>query len=125
YALALWSRFGDELVQVDADAGLDAVGLYGGRGPDGTARLLVVNPTGTAFGATIVADPTPALADATADEVRADSLTSTAVTGTGSGAPSPDLAEPSPLLPVQDDGSVRHDFPAFSITLIRWGPRSP
>ncbi len=31
--------------------------LYGGRGADGTARLLVMNPTGTAFGATVAADP--------------------------------------------------------------------
>ena len=45
YAMALWSRFGDELVKVEAGPGLDAIGLYGGRSLDGSARLLVVNPS--------------------------------------------------------------------------------
>ena len=122
YALALWSRFGDELVHVDADGGLKRLGLYGGRGADGTARLLVVNPTGTAFGATIAADPVTQPSAVSADAVVADSLLSTTVTWNGSANPSIDLDEPQQALPVAANGETHHDFPAYSITLLRWQP---
>ena len=122
--MALWSRFGDKLVKVDADEGLESLGLYGGRGADGTARLLVVNPTGTPFGATIAADPVATSGEVRTDEVVADSLLAKTVTWNGSATPSIALDEPGRTEPLSANGEVHHDFPAFSITLLSWEPTS-
>jgi len=125
YAMALWSRFGDTLVNVDADAGLKDLGLYGGRKPDGSTQLVVINPSGTAFSATVSLDPVAHADDVvTADVVRAESLEATSVTWNGSATPSEDLTEPGEAVPIGAGGELRHDFPAYSITLLRWKPVS-
>ena len=124
YAMALWSRFGDELVGVDSDPGLNGLGLYGGRSPDGSTQLLVVNPSATGFGATIAVEPAAAPKVVTADVVVADSLLATSVSWNGSPTPSIDLSELSKRLPVTADGELRHDFPAYSITLLSWGAQA-
>ena len=124
YAMALWSRFGDELVQVEADAGLDGLGLYGGRSLDGSARLLVVNPSATGFGATIAVEP------AAAPEVVRPTWSSRtrcsrqASPGTGRRHQASTSLSQASVLPVTADGELRHDFPAYSITLLSWGAQT-
>jgi hypothetical protein len=116
--MAMWSRFGDELVNIDADDGLDGVGLYGGRSADGTTQLLVINPTAGAFGATIAVDP-PARGEVTADVMQAPSLDSTTVTWNGTSTPSTGLTESGRAIAVANS-EFRFDFAAYSITLFRW-----
>jgi hypothetical protein len=118
FAMAIWSRFGDEIVNVEADDGLDSVGLYGGRSADGTTQLLVINPTASAFGATIAVDPS-ARGEVTADVMQAPSLDSTTVTWNGSSTPSTGLTESSRTIPVANS-ELRFEFAAYSITLFRW-----
>ena len=118
--MAMWSRFGDELVNVDADDGLDSLGLYGGRSSaDGTTQLLVINPSANAFGATISVDP-PARGEVTADVMQAPSLNSTTVTWNGSSTPSIGLTDQVERSPSAASGELRYDFAAYSITLFRW-----
>jgi hypothetical protein len=127
YAMVLWSRFGDALVQTDKDDGVidDGLLLYGGRGPDGSARLLVVNPSSGPVSSTISVQPAPGPnAVVTADEFVAESMLSTAVTFNGSTSPSVDLTEPGRVLPLRQDGVLEHSFPPYSITLLRWGAQS-
>jgi hypothetical protein len=122
FALALWSRFGDELVAVETNAGLqDHLGLYGGRSADGSTQLLVINPSGTPVNGTVSVDPAPPSNTAvTADVVQATSLQSTSVTWNGSATPSIGLTEPPHREPVTAGGVLRYDFAAYSITLLSW-----
>ena len=120
YAMVLWSRFGEDLVVIDAGSGLDELVLYGGRSADGSARLLVVNPSDAAVGATIATLPTTGPSEVTADVVEAASPLSTTVTFNGSATPSIRLTEPGVVLPLPASGELRHEFPAYSITLLSW-----
>jgi hypothetical protein len=123
YALALWSRFGDELVAVDVGDDLDDLVVFAGRGADGAARLLVINPSDRAVGATVAAEPAPAGGTVTADSLVAESPLSTSVTFNGATSPSRGLTEPGQSLPVVGS-ELRYDFPASSITLLRWSAQS-
>jgi hypothetical protein len=124
YAMALWSRFGDELVRVDVGGGVDELMVYGGRTADGSVRLLVVNPTGAPLGATISAEPTVAADAVTADVVAADALLSTSVTFNGASTPRVDLADPGEVVPLTPSGELSRDFPPYSITLLSWNAQS-
>ena len=125
YAMALWSRFGDELVPVEPDAGLGQLGLYGGRSADGSAQLLVMNPSAHSVRRHDLASIRRRRRAVTADVVQADvAATRPSVTWNGSATPSIDLTEPGSVLPVTAGGELRHDFPPYSITLLRWNARS-
>ena len=120
YAMALWSRFGDELVQVEADAGLGGLGLYGGRSADGSARLLVVNPSRLRFGATIAVEPAASSRgrDGRRDCRGVAALDKRHLERVGDTEHRPHRARRA--LPVTASGELRHDFPAYSITLLSW-----
>jgi hypothetical protein len=124
YSMALWSRFGDDLVAVEADASLGGLGLYGGRSADGSTQLMVINPNGSPFGATVSVDPAARTDVATADVVQAASLTSTSVTWNGVAEPTVGLTEPGQTVAVTPAGELQYDFPAYSMTLLRWKPGS-
>jgi hypothetical protein len=118
YALALWARFGDELVQTDVGSDLDQLVVYGGRTSDGRATLMVLNPTSKAIDASVSAASGPA--DVRVDQVVTGSLDSTSVTFNGATDPSLGLTEPGQTLRTGDDGSLATQFPAYSITLVSW-----
>jgi hypothetical protein len=120
FAMALWSRFGVEMVAVEAGADLDELGLYGGRGEDGSARLMIVNPSPDAVDATITAQPANRGGAVTAHVVAAESLLSTSVTWNGAATPSIDLTESGEVVALSDDGELRRQVPPFSITLLSW-----
>jgi hypothetical protein len=136
YAMVLWSRFGDELVAVDARGGNDALLLYGGRRADGSVQLLVLNPSSAPVRATISvevgtqpeastgASPPSGPSAVRADVVAAESLLSTDVTFNGASTPSRELTEPAQVLVPDELGELHHDFPAYSITLLSWSPPS-
>jgi hypothetical protein len=124
YAMALWSRFGDQLVATETGGDLGGLVVYGGRSADGSARLLVLNSSAAPVDATISLDPAAGAGPVTADVLAAESLDSTSVTFNGSSDPSMDLSEPPQTLSPTDNGELRHDFPAYSITLLRWNAAS-
>jgi hypothetical protein len=124
YALALWSRVGDALVRTEVGSGLDDLVVYGTRAADGSARLLVLNPSSAAVSATVSATPSTGPSTVTADEVVADSLDSTSVTFNGSANPSTGLTEPGQVLTSGPDGALVHEFPAMSMTLLSWSAPS-
>lgn len=123
YAMVLWSRAGDELVAMSATPDLRALRVYATRAGDGSVALLVLNPSSAGVGATVDVEPATRGASVSVDVVVADSLSSTAVTFNGSATPSRGLTEPGQVLEVDEDGELRHEFPAHSMTLLRWaGP---
>ena len=107
-------------MNVEADDGLDSLGLYGGRSSaDGTTSLLVINPSANVFSATISVDPS-AGREVKADVVQAPSLNSTTVTWNGSSTPSVGLTESARTVSAVANGEIGYDFAAYSITLFRW-----
>ena len=120
YAMAMWSRFGDEFVQVEVGAGIDELLVYGGRRADGSVQLLVVNPSGSPLGATVTVEPGVAADAVTVDVVAAESLLSTSVTFNGASTPRVDLTDPGEVVPLAENGELGRDFPPYSITLLRW-----
>lgn len=122
YALALWSRFGEELVRTELGADLDGLVVYGGRRSDGSAVLMAINPTGEPIDATVAVDPAVASTTVVADVVQAASAEATSVTFNGSATPSLDLSEPEATLSTDGDGDLAYSFAGYSITLLRWSP---
>ncbi len=116
YALALWSRFGEELVDVDVELGSESgvAGVFAGRRTDGTATLMLVNASETPEVITI--DPGGA-ASVTADVVTAPSLTSPEVAYNGSVDPSTSLDEPSQQLGIVED-QLLYELAGASIALL-------
>ncbi len=84
----------------------------------------MINPSSDTVGATISAQPAAGAGTVTADVVVADSLQSTDVTFNGSTTPSIGLTEPGQVLTPTADGVLSHEFPAYSITLLKWGAQS-
>jgi alpha-L-arabinofuranosidase len=128
-ALALWTRFGDELFATDVGFETDTeLSAYAGRADDGTISVFAINKTGEPTAARVrIADTTTttttaATYTARADVVAADSLEATAVEFNGSDNPSIDLTEP----PATDLGEVGpefdHTFEPYSVTLLRLTP---
>jgi hypothetical protein len=123
YALVLWSRFGDALVETEVGEDLDDLSAYGGRGTDGSARLMVVNPTDHTVNTTIAVESMTNLGAVVADVLAADSMLSTDVTFNGTASPSIGLTEPGQTLSLTN-GELQHGFPPHSITLLRWNVQS-
>jgi hypothetical protein len=123
YALALWTRFGDELLATDVgfstEAGLSA---YAGRADDGTISVLAINKTAEPTTARVRIGGGATTYTARADVAAATSLDDTTVAFNGSDDPSVDLTEP----PATDLGEVGpefdHTFAPYSVTLMRLTP---
>lgn len=123
YALALWSRFGERLVDVavgDGD-GFSDLRVYGGIAADGSPSLLVLNSGEQSVSASVEATSEVPLASISIDVVAVDSLDSTTATWNGAEDPAIDLATPVPKVTGAPDGGFRHEFAPFSMTLLRWG----
>jgi len=132
YALALWARAGTALVEVDVNADLGDLRVYGLRSADGLARLLVLNPTGSGVPATIGVEGDPAAAGGPgpvvvdAHVVAASSLDATTMTFNGAAQPAPDLSDPparvAPEPPADGapGGRWSYHFAPFSLTLLEW-----
>ena len=116
FSLVLWSRFGDELVDVTVEP--DDLMVYGGRSDD-TVSLLVINPTEAAVTTTVVVESRSGVESVTVDTVVADALLATSVTYNGVASPSNSLDEPSEERP-STDGNLAAEFPPYSMTLLRW-----
>ena len=123
YALALWARSGTDLVHVDLGDDLDDLVVYGTRAADGSARLLVLNPSSASVSATVSATPSTGRSRVLADEVVAESLDATQVTYNGSTDPDLELDDPGQSITTGDDGTFAREFPAHSMTLLSWGTR--
>ncbi|HWC68132.1 MAG TPA: hypothetical protein VG478_08710 [Acidimicrobiales bacterium] len=120
FAIALWSRFGDELVEVDVAERSEVTELqiHGGRDAGGSPSALVINPSDEAITASVAAEPATS-AEVTADVMVSESAEAGAVTFNGVAGSGTELAAPAALA-ADEDGRVTHEFPAFSITLLRW-----
>jgi hypothetical protein len=120
FALALWQRFGDELLPVtsafDAERELSA---YAGRGADGALSLLVINKTDEPIETSVRFESLAGTLSGTVDTVAADSLDASAVSVNGSVNPSPDLALEQSASIEPFSGALEQQFAPYSVTLIR------
>jgi alpha-L-arabinofuranosidase len=123
YALALWTRFGDELLATDVGFSSETeLSAYAGRAADGTISVLAINKTNEPTTARLRVGAGAATYTARADVAAADSLDATTVAFNGSNDPSVDLIDP----PASDLGEVGpefdHTFAPYSVTLLRLSP---
>jgi len=123
YALALWTRFGDELLATEVGFDTDdELSAYAGRAADGTVSVLAINKTGESTTARLRIGSGAAGYTARADVVAADSLEATTVEFNGSADPSVDLTDPA----ATELGDVGPEFDVtfepYSVTLLRLSP---
>lgn len=120
YAMALWQRFGDELLPVESTLPADTtLSVYAGLAADGTLSLMAINKTAQPISADIYISAAPGRLQGSIDLIEASTLESEAVRFNGSPAPSDDLSSPPPQTIKPFTGSYRQTFPPFSIALIR------
>nr|UZM28249.1 hypothetical protein [uncultured bacterium] len=119
YGMAMWARAGQDLVAVSVGADIAQLSVYGLRDADGRPRLMVLNPTSDIVNATVAATPDEP-SRVTADVLAAESLEAQTTTYNGAAQPSRDLTEPAPAETIVQGGAFGHEFPPFSITLLRW-----
>lgn len=129
FAMVLWSRLGDRLVQADVGADLTRSGLrvYATTSRSGAdVHVLLINPSATTSTAELTIEP---IADspprrAFADVVIAPTFDSRTVMFNGVATPSPDLADAPPQRlatpTIGDDAPVRftHEVPALSMVVL-------
>ena len=123
FALALWSRVGDELLSVDVGfdpaASLDA---YAGRSADGTINVLVLNKASDPESATIRIEGVSGSMAATADVVTATALDDTAVTWNRATTFDTLASQPATDLGSVEAAGFAHTFAPLSMTLLHLRP---
>jgi alpha-L-arabinofuranosidase len=123
YALALWTRFGDELLAVDVGFSTETeLSAYAGRADDGTVSVLAVNKTAEPMTARVRIGGGAATYTARADVAAATSLDATTITFNGSDDPSVDLTEPTATELGAVGPEFDHTFAPYSVTLLRLTP---
>jgi alpha-L-arabinofuranosidase len=123
YALALWTRFGDELLATDVGFSTEAeLSAYAGRADDGTISVLAVNKTDEPTTARVRIGGGAATYTARADVAAATSLDATTIAFNGSDDPSVDLTEPTATELGAVGPEFDHTFAPYSVTLLRLTP---
>ncbi len=126
YALALWGRFGDELLPVSASVPAAAkLSLYAGRTADGTLTLLAINKGHQPLSATVRMAGVVGPFSATADILSANALTDTSVRFNTVANPADDLADAPAQVLGTVTGSCAYTFSPYSITLLKFTPQAP
>jgi hypothetical protein len=119
FALALWSRMGDELLTVDA--GFDPVtslDVYAGRSADGTINVLVINKAFDPVTSPMRIDGVSGSLAATADEVTATAVQAPTVSWNGASQFETLASQPAADLGLVDAAGFEHTFPPLSMTLL-------
>ncbi|NTU77970.1 MAG: alpha-L-arabinofuranosidase [Chloroflexales bacterium] len=124
YALALWGRFGSEMLPVSSTFPADTtLSVYAGRTADGALTVLAINKTDQPLTASVRAEGADGAFAVSADTLSAGALTDTAVSFNGSANPADDLSD----APAQDLGVMAgpfdYTFGPFSITLLKLSPK--
>jgi alpha-L-arabinofuranosidase len=123
YALAMWSRFGDQLLPVSS--GFDAtttLSSYASSDGAGGYTVLTINKTADPVDATVRLDGATGTFDVTADVAGAESSDDASMSFNGVAEPPVDLSS-VPSMPLGTmDGSFAHTFDPFSITVLRFTP---
>lgn len=120
YAVALWGRFGDELLPVESTLPADTtLGVYAGRDANGDLLLLAINKTGEPLSLPISVVGVTGQLQAQADVVSADSLDATTVLFNGVAEPADDLSDAPAQTLEPFEGQFEYTFAPFSITLLR------
>jgi hypothetical protein len=125
YALALWSRFGDEMVPVESEFDAsDTLAVYAGRHDDGTVSLLTINKTSQPIESPVLLGGSTGSFTASADVMQADSLESATVTYNGASEQVTDIdSEPgADLGDIGPGDALSASFAPHSITLLRFTP---
>lgn len=131
YAMALWARAGERLVEVtaDPDAELGDLRVYGVLDADAAPRLYAVNPSAEPVRATIAVATDGPPADVVAHVVAGDSLEATTMSFNGSPDPSIELSEPPAVVPhgapARPDADLEYEFAPYSLTLLEWSAAGP
>jgi hypothetical protein len=119
YALALWQRFGDELLAVRSPFPADsALSVYAGRAKDGTIALLAINKSDQPIQTTIQIDPARGRLEGLRDWLQFDSPEGMAAQLNGVTTPV-DLADAPAERIAPFDGPLGQRFEPYSITLVR------
>lgn len=123
YALAMWARFGTDLLEVSSGIdGATTLSVYAAATPDGGITVLAVNKTGDDVEARLRLDGATGPYRVTADVAAADSVDATSMTFNGEADPPVDLAQVASL-PVGDaTGSLTYAFEPYSITVLHLTP---
>jgi hypothetical protein len=123
FALALWSRIGDEMLAVDADfdpvTSLDA---YAGRSADGTINVLVLNKASEAMSTTMRIDGVSGSMAATADVVTASALDAATMSWNGASTFDTLASQPAADLGPIEAAGFEHTYPPLSMTLLHLTP---
>ena len=123
FALALWSRIGDELLSIDA--GFDpatSLGAYAGRSADGTINVLVINKSSDPVTATMTIDGVSGSMDATADVMSATAVDAATVSWNGAATFDTLASKPGAALGPVDAAGFEHTFAPLSLTLLHLTP---
>lgn len=120
YAMALWTRFGSERLEIRA-SDLDGTQLqaWAGRNSNGDYTLMLINAGTTELTRTIRLEGAGTPTTASADVVTAASLDATEVAFNGSLDPSVDLATPPASSVPIVNGAVTATLAPLSISLVR------
>ena len=128
FALALWSRMGDELLPVDVGYDEQAeLSAYAGRASDGTITLLVLNKTSEPIEASVEFVGASTSYDGGVDVASANSMDAQDMLFNGSGDTTAALAADGPATSIGPigAGSTPMRFDPVSMTLVTLTPSLP
>ncbi len=122
YALALWSMFGDAMSPVSTTFKATQLSVYGGTDAAHRMFLLAINKTDKPISTSVGFDGATGPYGATANVMSASALDGTDVAFNGSDNTSDGLAAHTALDLGSHSGPLTHEFPPYSITLLRLAP---
>jgi len=123
YAMLLWNRFGEELLQLNSPLSAETtLSAYAGRSSDGTLSVLAINKTGDPLDVQIRLAGVSGSFRAEADVFSAKNLEATIGVFNGNPSPAEDLSDVPPKDLGTVDGPLDYTFAPYSVTLIRLKP---